>query len=68
MSASNQTAQAAAPARDRTYIALYRDRRAIVAAPSSYEAQCKAAAQFKARKRFEVTIYLADEPHAAGRL
>lgn len=58
----------AAPARDRTYIALYRDRRTLVAAPSSYEAQCKAAVQFKARKRYDVTVYLADEPHAAGRL
>jgi hypothetical protein len=67
MSASNPAPQAA-PEADRVYIALYRDKRAIVSAPSSYHAQCKAAAQFKARKRYDVTVYLADEPHAAGRL
>jgi hypothetical protein len=41
------------------YIALYRGKRLEVYAESSYAAQTKAAALFKARKSYEVSVYLA---------
>jgi hypothetical protein len=43
------------------YIALYRGRRAEISADTSYEAQQKAVAIFKARKVWEVSIYLAEK-------
>ena len=42
------------------YIAFYKDKRLEVYATSSYEAQQKAASQFKARKSYEVTVMLAE--------
>lgn len=50
----------------RTYIALYKERRLIVTASSSYEAQKTAAELFKAKKRYDVTVYLADTPISTG--
>lgn len=44
------------------YIALYRGRRTEVRANSSYEAQQLAAAQFKARKTYEVSVHLCERP------
>ena len=44
----------------RTYIALYKERRLIVTASSSFEAQETAAKLLKAKKRYDVTVYLAD--------
>lgn len=58
----------AKPEGERFYIGHYRDRKALVCAASSYEAQCKAAAMLKAKKRFDVMVYLADAPHAGARL
>ena len=47
------------------YIAFYRGKQIEVYAATSYEAQQKAAALFKARKRYEVTVVLAEkEGHA----
>lgn len=46
-------------------IAFYRGKQIEVYAATSYEAQQKAAALFKARKRYEVTVVLAEkEGHA----
>jgi hypothetical protein len=42
------------------YIAFYRGKRVEVLADSSYAAQQKAAALFKARKAHEVTVVLAE--------
>lgn len=42
-----------------TYEAFYRGKRLTVEAKTSYEAQKLAAAQFKARKTYEVTVVLA---------
>ena len=53
---------------ERLFVAIYRCRTLLVCAPSSYEAQCKAAAQFKAKRRFEVTVYLSDAPVNAASL
>jgi hypothetical protein len=52
----------AKPEGDRLFVALYRDRKALICAASSYEAQSKAATQFKAKRRFDVTVYLSDAP------
>ena len=51
----------------RTYICLYKNRKLLVTAPSSYLAQRLAAQQFNARsqarcKAWDVIVYLADEP------
>lgn len=46
----------------RTYICLYKNQKRIVTASTTLEAQEKAAVLFKARKRYDVTVYLADEP------
>lgn len=43
------------------YIAFYKGKQLEVYAPSSYEAQQKAAALFKARKSYEVTVMLAEK-------
>jgi hypothetical protein len=43
------------------YIAFYRGRQIEVYADSSYDAQQKAAAVFKARKSYEVTVVLAEK-------
>jgi hypothetical protein len=45
-----------------TYEAFYRGKRTTVQASSSYEAQTLAAAIFKARKQYDVTVILADKP------
>ena len=43
------------------YIAFYKGKKLEVYASSSYEAQQKAAALFKARKSYEVTVMLAEK-------
>jgi hypothetical protein len=43
------------------YIAFYRGKQVEVTATSAYEAQVKAAEQFKARKRYDVTVVLAEK-------
>lgn len=43
------------------YIAFYKGKKLEVYAASSYEAQQKAAALFKARKSYEVTVVLAEK-------
>ena len=46
------------------YVAFYRGRRMDVYAESSIAAQSKAAAAFKARKAYEVTVVLAEKEGA----
>ena len=46
----------------RTYVCFYKDKRVTVEAEKSADAQIKAAAMFKARKRYDVTVVLADVP------
>jgi hypothetical protein len=43
------------------YIAFYRGKQAEVYASSSYEAQQKAAQIFKAKKSYEVAVFLAEK-------
>lgn len=43
------------------YIAFYRGKKLEVMADTSYRAQQKAAAQFKAKKSYEVTVMLAEK-------
>ena len=43
------------------YVCFYKGKRAEVYASTSYEAQTKAAAVFKARKQYEVTVVLAEK-------
>lgn len=43
------------------YIAFYRGKKLEVFADTSYEAQKKAAAIFKAKKSYEVTVMLAEK-------
>ena len=43
------------------YVAIYRGKRIEVLAETSYQAQLKAAALFKARKAFEVSVMLAEK-------
>ena len=43
------------------YIAFYRGRKAEVHADTAYAAQQKAAALFRARKSYEVTVVLAEK-------
>ncbi len=43
------------------YIAFYRGKQIEVHAETSYDAQKKAAAQFKAKKSYEVTVVLAEK-------
>ncbi|WP_396189747.1 hypothetical protein [Flavobacterium sp.] len=49
---------------NRPYIAFYKGKQTQVEATSSYEAQQKAAAFFKAKKSYEVTVMLADVTHS----
>jgi len=46
----------------RTYVAFYKNKKNTVTAESSYAAQEQAAAIFKARKRYDVAVVLADVP------
>lgn len=46
----------------RTYICLYRGKKIIVAANTTMEAQTIAAKQVKAKKQWEISVYLADSP------
>lgn len=46
------------------YIALYRGKKLQVYAATSYEAQQKAALQFKTKKSHEVSVYLAEKDGA----
>lgn len=41
-----------------TYAAFFKGKEITVTAPTSYEAQQKAAAAFKARKAYDVTVIL----------
>lgn len=43
------------------YIALYRGKKIEVYADTLFEAQCKAAAIFKAKKSYEVSVYLCEQ-------
>jgi len=43
------------------YICLYRDKRLEINAPTTYAAQLQAAAAFKAKKSYEVSVYLAEK-------
>lgn len=43
------------------YLAFYRGKQIEVRAASSYEAQQKAAAEFKAKKAYEVSVVLAEK-------
>jgi hypothetical protein len=43
------------------YVCFYRSRRTEVYAATSYEAQQKAAAFFKAKKSYDVTVVLAEK-------
>ena len=43
------------------YIAFYKGRKIEVRAESSYQAQQKAAAEFRAKKSYEVTVMLAED-------
>ena len=43
------------------YLAFYKDKKIEVYANTSYEAQQKAAAIFKAKKRYEVTVVLCEK-------
>ena len=52
----------------RSYIALYKGKKIEVMAPTSYEAQTIAAKLFKAKKSYEVDVYLADIVHSTGGL
>jgi hypothetical protein len=42
------------------YIAFYKDRQLEVYAPTSYDAQLKAAALFRAKKSYDVTVVLCE--------
>ncbi len=53
---------------ERPYVAFYKNQRAEVWATSSYEAQTKAAAVLKARKRYDVAVVLADVPVSTASL
>lgn len=43
------------------YIAHYKNKQCEVYANTSYEAQTKAAAIFKAKKQYEVSVYLCEK-------
>ena len=42
------------------YIAMYRGKKIEVYAPTKYDAQLKAAKEFKAKKSWEVDVYLCE--------
>jgi hypothetical protein len=46
------------------YVCFYKGKRTEVYASTTYEAQTKAAATFKARKQYEVTVVLAEKAGA----
>jgi hypothetical protein len=46
------------------YVCFYKQKRTEVYAATSYEAQQKAAAFFKARKQYEVSVHLAEKAGA----
>lgn len=46
------------------YVCFYRSKQTEVYASTSYEAQTKAAAYFKARKQYEVSVHLAEKAGA----
>jgi hypothetical protein len=46
-----------------TYIALYRGKQIEVMAATSYTAQLEATKQFKAKKSYEVDVYLVAKPN-----
>lgn len=48
----------------RPYIAFYRGKQIEIHANSSYEAQQKAAKEFKAKKAYDITVMLADVTHS----
>jgi len=50
----------------RPYIAFYKDKKLEVMASTSLEAQTLAAQQFKAKKSYEVSVYLADIAHSTA--
>jgi hypothetical protein len=50
------------------FIAFYRGKQTTVTAPSSYAAQQLAAAYFKARKAYDVTVMRADITHSGAAL
>lgn len=52
----------------RPYLALYRGQKIRVTASSSYEAQQKAARLLKAKKSYDVSVYLLDVVHDTGGL
>jgi hypothetical protein len=52
----------------RTYKAFFRGRNVEVQAETSYAAQLKAAALFKAKKSYEVTVVLCDVPVSTASL
>jgi hypothetical protein len=43
------------------YIAIYKGKRLEVYAESSYKAQLEAAKQFKAKKSYDVSVYLCEK-------
>lgn len=45
-----------------TYVAFYRNKQIVIQAATSYAAQTAAAAHFKARKAYEVTVMLTNRP------
>jgi hypothetical protein len=45
----------------KNFIAFYKTKQIVVEAGSSYEAQEKAAKIFKAKKSYEVSVFLADK-------
>ncbi len=47
-----------------TYLAFWRGRKVTVHAETSYKAQLAAAAEFKARKAFEVVVVLCEKDGA----
>ena len=51
-----------------TFIAFFKGRSITVEAPTSYAAQQKAAAIFKARKSYDVTVMRADIAHSTAAL
>lgn len=46
-----------------TYICIYRGKEKTVQAATSYAAQLEAAKQFKAKKSYEVDVYLVAKPN-----
>lgn len=48
------------------YIAIYKGKRLELYAESKYAAQLKAAAQFKARKSYDVDVYLCERPDGSA--